>query len=255
MNKTALQSGPRPSDNTPFATPYKLLKNYGVHPIISKLLERTDLMGLDIGCALPNHLWDLYHDFGFDKLVGVEQRSRAEVIEEFATKKYFGLNKNDAKSEYDFYKKGYGKLADEGTFDFRPVLTNDEYKNHIEVNYETSSDQFASRVVNWSKFDFIILSNVLHLFGANQLGREIQSFTHDSFNYLHSCLKRGGLMYIRVNHQDNPNSIENTQIKFTKESLMNFLGGRYEILHLEEEKDEKDAKKHSIVFFGIKKGN
>lgn len=157
-------------------------------PLIKDFLSGNNLSALDIGFGLPEYLYVLYHDFGFDHLVGIDIiESEEELISEI--KRKTGNNSLFASSLYEFYNQTI--LLDGSEIEGRESkMTLDEYNRHFKIILGSMVQSLDPS--EFKPFDFVILSNVLHLSPKCEF----------VFNHSMRFLRPGGLIYLKVHHPD-----------------------------------------------------
>lgn len=238
-------------------TPASIFIKLQEHPLVAQFLEKENLSAIDIGCSMPMALWDLYHDVGMTKLQGIERLTQKEVIEYQFTREWRAdqlalLNEKRPllNNVFDLYRYFYAIICDSTTFDFRLPFENlEQYREVFHITYGCEWDE---RVTEGKKFDYVILSNVLHLQvdsnGDQRIGKRVNKF----FNNVVSLINPGGMIYIRVPHEDALNTNRLKHIRFNEETFRKLIGSNFSEVHFEIEPSENsEIKNNSIVFLGL----
>ncbi len=225
---------------------HTILNAHREHPKIQTFLERRNLIVLDLGCGLPDFLYEMYHRYEcIENIIGVD-RNYIRVNEQ---------TKGTGHSMYDLYKYTLEQNPDWLQGDKKNILSGDEYVSNFTLLYRHYIDNFFTlREYKNLQCDYLILSNILHLMKNDE----------NFFSKAIAKLKSGGLIYARVNHQLNSNSIKGYQIPFTEECYIELFKD-FEMIEyslFEYEKYEEHGKaialstatnKEGILYFGSKK--
>lgn len=134
-------------------------------PFVAKFLEKENNSVLDIGCGLPDQLWDLYHDVGIRNLSGIDRETENQIIEHSLEVKWKTIipdeKKESLKTIFDLYKH-YTVVADPSTFELRPpILALEEYNERFNIQFE--SEWLYETQFHPESFDYLVLSNAIHL--------------------------------------------------------------------------------------------
>jgi SAM-dependent methyltransferase len=170
--------------------PHEIISNFKEHKAVRNILNKENITVLDIGCGLPFTHFFLFHDFGFNEIVGVDRASEKEIIAEIVSKQK-KLKNSDIKSVYDFYISQI-KFSEEEKIH----LNYENFSNAFKIHYESDAYCFLNELDSTLEFDFIILSNILHLFSGEN---EVKLL----FEKVNSKLKNNGLLFVKVNHDEN----------------------------------------------------
>lgn len=226
-------------------------------PLVAKFLEREDNSVLDVGCGLPDQLWDLYHDVGIKNLSGIDRETENQIIQHSLKVKWKTIvpegKKTSIKTMFDLYGQ-YTVVADPSTFELRPpILDVDEYNERFNIQYET--EWLYETQFNPGSFDYLVLSNSIHLnvdLNGNQSTQQYR--TRNFFNMAVNTLKKEGLIFIRVPHQNAANTDLLKHIRFNEDNFFEFIGDSFKEIHFEVESDKpKNIEKNSLLFLGVKK--
>lgn len=192
---------------------------------------------LDIGCSHSISLFQLYHNLFYDRLVGVEENSFEKTIED--SKKYYE-NLPEIKSPYDLYKF---LITFNPPFEERDFhVSETDFPKIFDYRFNTPAHTYLNNTTEI--FGTIILSNVLHL-------------NFDWQDLLDACIPRikpGGLIYVSVNHPENPKVKDHKQIEIGKEEFTSLLNNKFETLFIDTDFYSKTEPKYlmSRIFIGKK---
>jgi SAM-dependent methyltransferase len=189
---------------------------------VQDFLEIKNLSVLDIGCGFPVELCLFYHDLKFKYLVGVDELEEPDIVKNrLAQIKDGPVVVGDCKSLHDVYIRGGAITFDPETDPDdlgKSYMSEEEFKKAFTLHLGKSADKFFEEE-NEPEFDFIILSNLLHLLHP--------FYQQQIFKKAYKKLRLGGFMYVRVNHPDY--KIER-QHPFTEERfliMLKFFGWNY----------------------------
>ncbi len=227
---------------------HTILDTYKNHQVVRNLLVRKDVCVYDLGCGVPDFLYYMFHLYEcIDEIVGVDQ-NWVNIVEKTNGTGYF---------MYDLYKYLLNEKPSWVKAASKNILNEEDYRKHFKLMYRTDIYSFFENLEYLNKqCDYLILSNILHLM------KNEPTLFKDSIDKL----KTGGLIYARVNHQLNINSIRNGQTPFTEECFINlFNDAGFEsidyLLFAYPKQDEKENNiefkssgyKEGILYFGVKR--
>lgn len=165
------------------------------HPNLhSFLLTKEPLNILDLGCSVPENLFNLYHIHDCKILKGVDKLEEQECVTDFINNiKELGIRQADLKkikSSKSFFNI-YSKLVDPIIGEEKEKITEEEEFGSIFLKdfYDDGLNNFFRQEEN--KYDLIIASNILHLY------RSI-SVSIEWLKEIKFLLKPDGLLVVRV---------------------------------------------------------
>lgn len=221
--------------------PDGIVKHFKNHPLVINAFKSESLSVLDVGCRVPCPLFVLFHDFNFTHLKGIELSSESEAVENFL---------KDCKAEDKNYNTVYDIYLNDLKFDEEDLrlgkqfLDETSFKKHFKILFNLHADWYFSKVNDPTVFDYVILSNVLHL-NPEPKASEI-------FNGAVSKLKTGGLIFVRVNHNENPKAKNLNHRTYDDEEFRNLFKDFKEIVFCKDANENAIGNK-SLIFFGAKK--
>lgn len=209
-----------------------LLYEWRKKPILQKFLARNSLSALDIGCGLPENLFPLYHDFNFDFLECVDSLTEEEAIKN-RIDVYKEIRDTNPKRIYDVYKHLDVKKADVKSR--RKILSEADFTKIFKTNFEMDFEDYSTD----RKYDFIILSNILHLIEAKK----------EFFDKAKSLLKKSGMIYVRVNHKEKLIR----QHTFTDRELSKMVKRNFKEIYSCRIMSPDNKSTNSLIYLGSKK--
>ena len=253
--------------NTPaikYSSPLSILTDWKHNPHVDAFLTKENKLTLDIGCAVPWELWNLYHDvYNMNWFCGYEAEREGKIVKDWLAridadyKLMVEKHRSELKTVFDIYRLLYVPKAsqeDPLAFNGKPALmTREQFKKAFQLTYGERWDPYDT----YDKlFDYVILSNVLHLqkdLGKEQL-QEISDACMGFFHEAQNALSRGGLIYIRVPYLGYSSEPSCRHIHFTDATLREFIGQRFQEIDLRiEPSSDGLVKNASIVYLGTKR--
>lgn len=217
---------------------HDILKEFKGHNAVKNVLRRDDLSVLDIGCGLPRTLLSLYQVYNFKKLVGVDE----EVESKLVTEKLSAHVPKTVNSVYLLFQRGIKK--EKRKIRKGKYLSKSAFQNRFQLHFETDILSYFHYSKPDDFFDYIVLSNILHLVDEDEIGI--------IFSNAVAKLKRGGLIFVRVTHEENPNTKPpNNHTGFNEASFLKLFTG-FKKIDAYQYKKEDEEYVQSITYFGVK---
>jgi SAM-dependent methyltransferase len=219
------------------------LEEVKVH--IEEFLIRPCLTGLDLGCDTGVALYLLYHDFNFQRGVGVDLNSIEEIVKRniALNKRLLNIDISIENSIFDVYKNNI-KFTDDDKTGRDEYIDEINFNNVFEFHLKTRALQFL--IGNTEKFDLVILSNLLHLI-------EDVNERRLTLSYAKRAIKKGGLIFVKVNHPENENAIRLSHIPYSDEDFYELFNKDFETIYINQNYF-LDNKSTSKIFLGKLKG-
>ncbi len=221
--------------------PDSILKHFQNHPSVVKAFSKENLSALDVGCRVPCPLFVIYHDFNFTLLKGIELSSESDAVKSFL--KDAKAENLDLKTIYDVYLKDL-KLDEEDIRLGKQLVDEITFKKHFKILFNLPADWYFTKVQDTTMFDYVILSNVLHL--------NLEPTATTIFEGAIARLKSDGLIFVRVNHRQNPVAKKLRHRTYGEREFKKLFAGFNEILFCKDKNDNNTGFK-SMIFFGSKK--
>lgn len=246
--------------------PTTMLFHFKDVPRIAEFLKGKDLSVLDVGTSLPVFLYHLHHEFDFKVLNGIEALTEDEIVSFVQwvanRSQYFPIA-----NTFGLYLAYTHEWLEEN-FSINPkIIDEKEYYKRFNVAYnlntcnlmysETPQSEtqlafesiFLNRIVS---YDFLILSNVIHMQPDKIYDDERRDRAITFTNYFVDKLKKGGIIYAKVNHEDNPNVEGKNHAIYNEHNFINLFKDKFETLYYDIELGGNIHYKSSIIYFGIK---
>jgi SAM-dependent methyltransferase len=218
-----------------------ILKQYPDNPVFKEVLSNKELVVVDIGCRNPQTLYILYHDFNIKNLYGVDKDPENDSVKEFLRQNKKTNEVKESKTIYDLYRK-YLHFSDEELQEGKKYLSKEIFQKTFKLTYGEYGEKFLSNTFEDNSIDILIIEDVLHL-----LHPLVRTTLLDG---VFCKLKTGGLLSIRVNHNDNKEATSIGHFTFSDADLLNLFS---EFAKVYTCKKTQEGETKSILFIGRKK--
>lgn len=184
------------------------------HRVIPEaFLQKENKVVLDLGCRTPKDLFYLFNTFEkFEQLYGIDNNSH---FDDNGNSK-MELMLEGANTAYGYYQK----------FSFERGLTNAQFEQVFHINLNISAEAFFE--TNTEYFDFIILSNFLHMYAAKENAKSICKSAISSLN-------PGGIIYVSIACENHEYASHPNRTTYREAEVLSLFHPLKEILFLRTE--------------------